>query len=99
MQKKKISEKEAIEQIERLFDQADKVFLKDKSKANQFVDKARKIAMKRRTPLPKSLKRRFCKHCYSYLKPGRNARIRIHGNVRIYCLECKKMTRIPTKSY
>ena len=95
----KISKIAAIEQIEHLFDQADKVFSKDKSKADKCVDKARKLAIKRRMPLPKLLKRRFCKHCYSYLKPGRNARIRVQGKVIILCLECKKFTRIPTKGY
>ncbi len=86
----KLTKKEAIEQIEQLFAQAEKA----KDKANSFVKKARRLAMRNRLSLPKRLKRRFCKHCYAYLKQE-NSRTRIHnGKVVILCKECKKFTRI-----
>ena len=70
----------------------------DRAKANHWVDKARKASMKARLRLPLELKRTFCKHCYAFLKPGTNSRIRINQHrVIIYCLECKKFTRIPVK--
>ncbi len=86
----------ALERIKRLFEEAEEVFPKNKALANRYISLARKIAMKVRMPIPLEFKRRFCKHCYSYLKPGVNARIRTRGGkVIISCLECKKFTRIP----
>jgi len=86
----------AQERVKILFKEADKVFKKSPKLANRYVELARKIAMKVNYRLPKYLKRKFCKHCYSYLKPGVNSRIRLHKNkVIIYCKICKKYTRIP----
>ena len=90
--------KMAQERIKSLFKQAELIFPTDKKLAHRYVHLARKIAMKARIRIPRELKRRFCKHCYSYLKPGKNARVRVHGGkVIIYCAECKKFTRIPFK--
>ena len=86
----------ALQRIKILFQQAEEVFPKNKTLADHYVALARKIAMKVRTSLPLELKRRYCKHCYGYLAPGVNARIRTRsGKVIISCLECKKFTRIP----
>jgi ribonuclease P protein subunit RPR2 len=86
----------ARERIKKLFSEADKVFSKDKKLANRYVNLARKIAMKLNLRMPRGYKRKFCKHCYSYLKPGKNLRVRIKGKkVVYYCLECKKFMRFP----
>jgi len=88
----------ALQRIKILFQQADEAFPKDKARANRYISLARKIAMKVHAQIPQELKRRFCKHCYNYLKPGVNARIRTRpGKVVISCLECKKFMRIPLK--
>ena len=88
----------AKERIEILFKQADVIFSENKSLANRYVTLARKIAMKVRIRIPTELKRKFCKHCYKYLKPGVNSRTRTRdGKVIISCFECKKFTRIPIK--
>lgn len=93
------NKKIAQERIKILFEEADKVFNKDPKLANRYVDLARKIAMKVNLRIPRNLKRKFCKHCYSYLKPGINSRTRIHKNkIIIYCKNCKKYTRIPLKN-
>ncbi len=64
--------------------------------SNKYTKLARKIAMKFKIRLTRSQKRKFCKHCYSYLRPSKNSRVRIHNNqVIIYCEDCKKYTRIP----
>src|SRR3989344_3503218 len=77
-------------------EEAKSIFKKNKKLSNRYVELARKIAMKVQLKMPKKYKRQFCKHCYSYLKPGVNSRVRINKNhVVIYCLECKKYTRIP----
>lgn len=91
---KKIAE----ERIKILFKEADKIFSKDPKLANRYVNLARKIAMKINLPFPRSLKRKFCKHCYHYLKSGINSRTRIaKSRIIIYCKDCKKFTRIPLK--
>ena len=88
----------ALQRIITLFQQAENVFQKNKALADRYVSLARKIAMKVHAQIPRELKRRFCKHCYAYLKPGVNARIRTReGKVIISCLECKKFTRIPIR--
>ncbi len=86
----------AKEHIKTYFEKATKVFSENKGLANRYVTLARKIAMKVRMPLPVVYKRKFCKHCYKFLMPNKNARIRVRDKkVIISCLECKKFTRIP----
>ena len=88
----------ANERIIILFEQAQEIFPKNKTLANRYVELARKIAMKVKVRIPMKLKRRFCKHCYRYLQPGVNARIRTRaGKVVISCLECKRFMRIPLR--
>jgi len=87
---------DALQEIEYLFNQSYKVFHKDKKLANKYVQHARKIAMSLNIKLPSEIKRQFCKHCYSYLVPGNNLRVRINKNkIVYYCLECKKFWRKP----
>jgi ribonuclease P protein subunit RPR2 len=95
---KKLQKKIAKERIEILMKKAEEVFPKNKSLANRYVTLARKIAMKVNVRFPRELKRKFCKHCYKFIVPGVNARVRTKdGKVVYYCLECKKFTRIPYK--
>ena len=86
----------ALERIKILFKEADSLFLENQGLANSYIKKARKIAMSVNLRLPFYLKRKFCKHCYSYFKAGKSYRVRTkHGKVIYYCLSCKKYTRIP----
>ncbi|MBR9692186.1 ribonuclease P [Candidatus Woesearchaeota archaeon] len=96
-QKKPQKQKEiARERIKVLFEQAKKTFRKDKKLSNRYIKLARELAMKFKIRIPSELKRRFCKHCYSYLMPGKNVRVRTReGKVVYYCLECKKYMRFP----
>lgn len=88
----------ALERIRKLFKEAEEVFSKNKSLANRYVALARTISMKIKVKIPVELKRRFCKHCYHYLRPGANCRVRTRkGKVVISCLECKKVMRIPLR--
>lgn len=85
----------ARERIIILFERAEKIFSKNKSLADRYIILARKIAMKSNIRLTKVQKKKFCKHCYSYLIPGLNSRIRINNNKIItYCNECKKYSRM-----
>ncbi len=95
---KKKQKQIAQERIKKLFQEAEKAFPENPSLSHRYVFLARKIAMKIKTRIPRELKRKFCKHCHKFLMPGTNARIRTReGKLVIYCLECKKYTRIPLK--
>ena len=82
--------------ITSLFEEAKKT--DDKRLQDRYVELARKIAMKFRISIPSEYKRRFCPHCYRYMIPGKNLRVRVHEHrVIYYCLECKKFWRKPLK--
>lgn len=92
------NKKIALERVKQLFQEADLIFKENPERANRYVHLARKIAMKINLRFPKEIKRKFCKHCYSYLKPGVNCRVRNYkSRITIYCSNCKKFTRIPIK--
>jgi ribonuclease P protein subunit RPR2 len=96
---KKTQRNITLHRINILFEQAEK---KAKKKqyylANRYIDLARKLSMKNLTPIPSFLKRRFCKHCYYYLVPDINCRVRIkNGKIVIYCYNCHKFIRLPIK--
>lgn len=96
VKRNKTKEKKIVrERIKILFSEASKIFSKNKERANRYVHIARKLAMKVNLSMPKVFRRQYCKHCYSYLKPGVNSTVRIRDSkVIIYCKECKKYTRI-----
>ncbi len=91
-------QKIAKERIQVLFKQAKDMFKEDPKLSDRYVYLARKIAMKYKVKIPSKLKRRFCKHCYNFLVPSVNCRVRAQrGKVVYYCLSCKKFTRLPYK--
>ena len=105
MSKKNLKDKKfqktiAKKRIKKLFYIAEQKALSNNfNLANRYVEIARKISMRYQLSMPTEYKRRFCKHCYQYLLPDSNCRIRIHrGRLVIYCDNCKKYTRIPLKN-
>ncbi|MBT3985582.1 ribonuclease P [archaeon] len=96
---KQEQQKIARERIKILFKNAETVFPKNPVRANRYIELARKVAMKANLRLTKTQRRKFCTHCYTYLQTGVNARIRTRDKkLIIYCLSCKKYTRIPLSS-
>lgn len=88
--------KEAKILIPELFQKAGAAFKSSPKLANDYARKARNLSMKYKIRLPRELKRGFCKHCYCYLKPGENCRVRLQkGKVVYYCLSCREYTRFP----
>ncbi|MEM4397698.1 MAG: ribonuclease P protein component 4 [Candidatus Woesearchaeota archaeon] len=84
--------------ILRLFSLAEEFFKEYPNLSNRYVKLARKISMKYKVKIPRELKRRFCKHCHSYLYPSLNCRVRLtQKKVVYYCLNCKKFMRFPYK--
>ena len=86
----------ARERVKHLFGLAEQCFHSYPERSDHYVDLARKVAMKARVRIPRELKKRFCKHCYCFLQPGVNCRVRTRGDkIVYYCLACKKHMRFP----
>ena len=87
----------AYERIEVLLEKADKVYRTDSTLAQNYAEKARKVAMKARVRIPRKWRFRFCKKCKKYLYPGITAHVRIKsGNpsrVIIHCDLCQQRTK------
>ncbi|UCD14474.1 MAG: hypothetical protein JSW60_03395 [Thermoplasmatales archaeon] len=96
---KKIQKSIAKNRIQRLFRLAEEHALCDRFElSDRYVFLARKLSMRYLVPIPAKFKRRFCKHCYRYLLPGSNCRVRIHrGKIVTYCRKCKRYTRMPLR--
>ena len=90
----------AKKRIEKLFLLAEKKALEKKFElSDRYVHLARKISMKYLVNIPTKYKRRYCKHCYSYLSPSINSTVRIKNKrIIVFCRNCEKYTRIPFKS-
>ena len=97
--RKKQEEKQiAKEHIKELFTQADERFSTRPDLAHRYVQLARTTQMKYKLRMPKEYKRKYCKHCYHYIRTGENGRVRIRdGVLTVYCENCKKFTRTPFK--
>jgi ribonuclease P protein subunit RPR2 len=88
----------AVERIERLFELAERVFEKHPELADGYVKLAWKIATKYNIRFTRALKRKFCRKCLSFWKPGVSCRVRVQqGCVVITCLRCSQVTRLPYK--
>ncbi len=95
-QKKKLEEKKiAKERIEELFKLAEDAFVKHPKKAHRYAKLIRKLQLKYKIRLPVKIKRRICKKCDHFLKPGYNCKVRSKdGKLIIHCLDCKNMMKI-----
>ncbi|MDL5360372.1 ribonuclease P protein component 4 [Halalkalicoccus sp. NIPERK01] len=64
-------------------------------RAREYVALARRIAERNRLRFPRSFERATCGRCDRYLRPGRNARVRLQdGHVVVTC-ECGEHHRYP----
>ncbi len=89
----------ARERIEILFSEAEKSFKSNPKRAAEHVKAAHKIAMRYRVRMGPLLKRKSCKKCFSYLKPGVTSTVRLNEGVLITtCKNCGELKRIPYKS-
>jgi len=89
----------ALERVQILLLEADAAFGSHPERSHQYVRQARRIAMKVRLKLPRALKRMFCKHCYHFLRPGVNCRVRTRTKmVVMYCYHCKKFMKLGLRS-
>jgi ribonuclease P protein subunit RPR2 len=89
----------ARERIAILFTRAAEFFPSDPLASDRCVELARRIAMRQRVRIDRTLRRQFCRHCHRFLVPGRNVRVRIHHRrVVITCSGCGRQMRIPLGS-
>ena len=100
--KRKYSKKPAKQQniarrrIDFLFKLAKDSF--DNNQSKKYVKMAKRVAMKHKIRFNPAQKKMFCKNCFSYIIPGKNARVRLHKSRLIYfCKECKNLNRHPIK--
>ena len=91
----------AKERIRILFDEAKKAASEGEyAFADRYVEIARKISMRYNVRIPKDLKRKYCKYCYTYLVPGVNCTFRTNPRTKaleVKCLKCGKVMRYPLK--
>lgn len=86
----------ALERIRRLFAMAEQASPARPALGDRYVRLARRIAMRYQVPLPRELRRRYCRGCDRLLVPGRTARVRVaHGRVTVTCLRCATVKRYP----
>jgi len=86
----------ARERIDRLFSEAKAAFPVNPELSDRYVSIARKIAMRQRVRIDRPYRRQFCRHCSSFLVPGKTSRVRVHdGRVIVTCLICRKRRRYP----
>lgn len=84
----------AKERISILFGQARLAFREYPERSNRYVALARRIAMRQRVRIDREFRRQYCHHCYAFLVPGQNMRVRVHrGNVVVTCGKCNKRMR------
>lgn len=89
----------AAERIERLERAArDAAAAGEDDRAREYVRLARRIAERNRLELPRRFRRFTCDRCDAYLRPGRNATVRLQaGHVVITCT-CGAQKRYPYDS-
>jgi ribonuclease P protein subunit RPR2 len=90
------TKKIARERIAILFMLARAAFSSHPERSNRYVELARRIAMRQRIRIDREFRREFCRHCSSFLVPGRTSRVRVRGrHVVVTCLCCKQRRRYP----
>ncbi len=88
----------AKERIQILLGQASEMAGRNEELSRRYVQLARKISSRTKIRIPSEDKRYLCKGCGLALRPGLNARIRLHsGNKRVIitCLSCGAVKRYP----
>jgi len=88
----------AVERIQRLFELAEEVSKKHPELSDRYVKCAWRIVTRYNVRPPRDLKRKFCRKCLSFWKPGVNCRIRVKTGLVVFtCLRCGHVVRLPYK--
>lgn len=91
----KVSVKEVISDIEKLFELARVNVRIHPNRTKRYIRLARAISMRTKIRIPEKLKRVFCKKCFTYWIPGHNVRINTDPKRKIteYICECGAIRR------
>ena len=86
----------AAERIKRLHELARAAAAEgENDRAREYVRLARRVAERNRLTLPRQFRRFTCDSCDAYLRPGKNARVRLQdGHVVVTC-DCGAQARYP----
>ncbi|MCE7742553.1 MAG: ribonuclease P [Candidatus Heimdallarchaeota archaeon] len=93
-----LSQEDIRDQVISLMEQANETIKTDNDLAQKLAKQARKLQMRTRIKFPSEWKKRFCKHCKSFLYPGKNCRVRLSSSNKVVatlCFNCNRYTRIP----
>lgn len=89
----------AMERIERLFELAEQAFGRRPELSDRYVRLAWRIATRYNVRFPPGLKRKFCRGCLSFWRPGATCRVRIRpkpsSRLVITCLKCGRVASWP----
>ncbi|HWR24974.1 MAG TPA: ribonuclease P protein component 4 [Methanosarcina sp.] len=95
-QKKSLIQDIAVQRMWRLFELAKKEHAEHPERSERYIQLIRNISMRNRITIPKEIKTRICKHCYTFLVPGNNVYYRLkEGCIVISCKCCGKEMRRP----
>ena len=72
-----LSKEQITDKVIKLLEEADKIITEDYNQAQEYAKCARRIQMRTRIKFPPQWKKRFCKHCKTFLYPGINSRVRL----------------------
>lgn len=95
--RKKEERKIATERINVLFSLAEKYAQQgNMQRANRYAQLAWKIGTRYNVRIPGYLKRRYCRRCHTFLRPGVNCRVRLTGDrITMACENCGRQYRYP----
>jgi len=80
--------------VERLFELAEAASQEHPERADRYVKLAWKLKTRYNLKLPQHLKRKFCRKCLSFCRPGVSCRVRVQqGRVVVTCLRCGHIAR------
>lgn len=88
----------AKERISILLKLAEKEVSNHSERSKRYVELSRKIGMRYKVRLPKKYKRRICRNCNTFLRPGVTCTVRLVPKERCVvwrCTECGRERRYP----
>ncbi len=88
----------AYKRMNILFKKAFEVYKDNPELARRYIYLLWRIKLKAAIPLPKKMRNKFCKKCFTPWIPGETLRIRVRNKKIIYtCLYCGTVKRFPIK--
>ncbi len=92
-------QKIAKERIEILLNLAEKEFKKHFERSKRYVELARKLGLRYNVRLTKDQKNKFCKKCFTLLKPGMTSKVRLDEKTKTIAIKCEKCNTIYRQPY